>query len=171
MRRSGIPPSFEGREGVARSLRRHPLADDDGSGPGPVVEPSRVLADLAAVVGGEHQIDRRIRRWLAGELDDAQLIQVAGEQEAPAAVLDVQHQAAGVVGGFRVPARGRMQDPESGCAVLPRCRARRSSAREFLVLRTRSRSSAAAGILLAHEAGRDDDRADRGIGQGGREGR
>jgi hypothetical protein len=36
------PTSFQWREGIGRTRSGHPLADDDLSGPGPVVQPIRV---------------------------------------------------------------------------------------------------------------------------------
>jgi hypothetical protein len=51
------PASLKGREDISRSRGGHPLADNDGSGPGPGIEP-RGIGGLAAVVRGQHQVDR-----------------------------------------------------------------------------------------------------------------
>jgi hypothetical protein len=49
------------------------------------------------------------------------LIQVAGEQEVPAPVLDIEHETARVVRRFRVPASRWVKDCETGrpASTLP----------------------------------------------------
>ena len=103
VRRRGIPLRSRGVRASVVPGGGHPLADHDGPWPGPGVKPRRI-GGLAAVVGSQHQVDRRVGLRFGGQLDEAELIEVAGEQKMTASVLDVEHQAAGVVGGFRVPA-------------------------------------------------------------------
>ena len=109
--------SFQGREGIARPWGGHPLADDDGPGPGPGVEHPRIRG-LAAVVRGQHQVNR-LGLGLGDQLDEPQLIKVAGEQKVPAPMRNVKHQAAGVVRGLGVPVWWRMEHRELRRALVP----------------------------------------------------
>jgi hypothetical protein len=45
------PTSLKGSEGVGRSQGGHPLADDDGPGPGPRIEPRGIDRHTAVVEG------------------------------------------------------------------------------------------------------------------------
>src|SRR5262249_20624006 len=65
--RDALP--FEGGERVG-SEGRGALADDDAPRPGPSVERFRV-GRLAAVMGGEHDLGRRIGAWPRGQLDES----------------------------------------------------------------------------------------------------
>src|SRR5208337_187129 len=111
------PTSLKGREGVVRSWGGWPLADHDGSGPGPGIEP-RGIGGLTAVVRGQHQVDRLGLR-LGDQLDDTQLIKVAGEQKVPAPMRNVKHQAAGVVRSLGVPVWWWMEHRELRRALVP----------------------------------------------------
>ncbi len=51
------PTSVEVSESVSRSRGWHSLADHDGSGEGPGIEPGGI-GGLAAVVLGQHQVNR-----------------------------------------------------------------------------------------------------------------
>ena len=153
------PAPLERRQGVGGARGRGTLADDDRPRPGPGIEPWRV-GGLAAVVGGQHQVNRRVGGRQPGELDRAELVEVAGEQEVPASLLDVEHEAAGVVRGLRVPAGGRVQHREPRPASLPGRGAAIVSHRDAL----RSdpfQERAGAGILVGGEAGGDDELSDR----------
>src|SRR4051794_20191753 len=93
--REGNSTSLQGREGIGRARSGLPLADHDGPGVGPGIEPGGI-GGLTTMVGGQHQVNRRVRWRQGGKLDEAELIEVAGEQEMTAGVPDVEHQAAGV---------------------------------------------------------------------------
>jgi hypothetical protein len=69
------PVSLKGRQGVVCPRIGHSLADNDGLWSGPVVEP-RGIGGLASMVRRQHQVDWR-GAWLADQLDDAELIEVA----------------------------------------------------------------------------------------------
>jgi hypothetical protein len=82
--------SLKGSEGISCAERHGPLADHDGPGPGPGVEPWGI-GGSSTVVRCEHHFDRRVGLREGGQLDEAELIEVAGEQEMTARVLDVEH--------------------------------------------------------------------------------
>ena len=111
------------------------------------------------MVGGQHQVDRRAGPRTRGQLHGSKLIEVAGQQEVPAALIDVEHQAAGVVGGLRVPASRWMQHRESRRAVLPACRRgdgpHRNAAGTHLL-----EQQCGTRVGIAHEARRDHDLTD-----------
>ena len=111
------PISLKGSEGVGGSVGGRPLADNNGPGLGPGIEP-RGIGRLTAVVRGQHQVNRLGLR-LGDQLDKTQLIKVAGEQKVPAPMRNVKHQAAGVVRGFGVPVWWRMEHRELRRALVP----------------------------------------------------
>jgi len=104
-------------QGVGCSWGGHALADDDGKGPRPGIEP-RGIGGLTAMVRGQHQVDR-LGLGLGNHLDKTQLIKVAGEQKVAASVRNVKHKAAGVVRGLGVPVWWRMEHFELRRALLP----------------------------------------------------
>ena len=113
----GDSTSLKWCQGVGCSGDRGPLADHDGPGLGPGIEP-RGIGGLTAVVRGQHQVNRLGLR-LGDQLDKTQLIKVAGEQKVPAPMRNVKHQAAGVVRGFGVPVWWRMEHRELRRALVP----------------------------------------------------
>jgi len=149
--------SLKGREGVACSNGRHSLADHDGPWPGPGVEHRRIRR-LTAVVRGQHQVNRH-GLGLGNQLDEPQLIKVAGEQKVPASMRNVKHQAAGVIRGLGVPVCWRMEHRELRRALVPGCRggdrAHRDAVCPNLVQEQRG-----PGVLLVHESGWDHNLAD-----------
>ncbi len=113
----GGSTSLKWCQGVGCSGHRGALADDDAPGPGPGIEP-RGIRGLAAVVRSQHQVNR-LGLGLGDQLDEPQLIKVAGEQKVPAPMRNVKHQAAGVVRGFGVPVWWRMEHRELRRALVP----------------------------------------------------
>ena len=77
----GDSTSLKWGQGVGSSGDRGPLADDDGPGLGPGIEP-RGIGGFTAVVGGQHQVNR-LGLGLGDQFDETQLIKVAGEQKVP----------------------------------------------------------------------------------------
>ncbi len=110
------------------------------------------------MVRGQHQVDR-LGLGLGGQLDEAQLIEVASEQKVPAPVRHVKHQAAGVVRAFGVPVWRRMEHRELRRAVVPGYRGGDRS-HGNAVPSNLLKKDRGLGILIVLEAGRDHNLAD-----------
>ena len=94
--------SLDGSEGIAGVCSQLTLADNNEPGLGPLVEPFGV-GSPSAVVGGQENIGGRIGRRTFDQLVKTKLLKITGQEEMAPADSDVEHEAARVVRGLRVP--------------------------------------------------------------------